>query len=81
MVAFLGGVIVLLMFLLLGAWATIAARDERIAELEAVHAPSTSPPVAVRGRRHDASFDDGPALPRLNDLVGNDEQTQVCRRA
>ncbi len=80
MVAFLGGLVVLLMFLLLGAWATIAARDERIAELEAVRVPSTQPPVAVRARRHDTSFDDGPALPRLNDMVGNDEQTQVCRR-
>lgn len=79
MVAFLGGIIVLLMFLLLGAWATIEARNERIAELEAVRAPSTQPPVAIRGRRHDTSFDDGPALPRLHDMVGNDEPTRVCR--
>lgn len=79
MVAFLAGIVVLLFFLLVGAYATIESKNVRIAELEAVRMPQTQPPVAIRAQRHDASFDDGPSLPRLHDMVGNDEQTKVCR--
>jgi len=39
MVAILAGLVVFLFFMLVGAWATIAAKDERIAELEAVRVP------------------------------------------
>lgn len=79
MVAILGGLCVLLFFLLVGAWATIEARNDEIAELKAVRAPPSSPPVAVRARRHDVYFDDGPSLPRLANIEGNDEPTKVCR--
>lgn len=43
MVAFLGGLVVLLFFLLVGALATIERKNHRIAELEAVRARESTP--------------------------------------
>jgi hypothetical protein len=80
MVAILGGLVVLLFFLLVGAWATIAARDERIAELEALHAPPTTAPWSmIRAREEPLERATDPGLPPLFDLEGNDEPTKVCQ--
>ena len=80
MVAFLGGLVVMLLFLLMGAWATIERKNGRIAELEALHAPPTSPPFSViRAREADGDRATDPDLPPLFELEGNDEPTKVCR--
>lgn len=82
MVAFLAGLVVLLALLLVGALATIEAKNERIAELEELHAPPTSAPVAVvRTCNAPAVAAAGPCLPKLYDLVGNDEKTLNCQTA
>lgn len=77
MVAFLAGFVVFLMIALMGAWATIAQKNERIAELEALRAPPTSPPW------HVAASQDRETLPELwpaGELGRDDELTQACPR-
>lgn len=79
MVAILGGFSVFLMMLLMGAWATIAAKNERIAELEALHTPTSPPFSVIHARERADERDTCPDLPPLFDMEGNDEPTQVCR--
>jgi hypothetical protein len=81
MVAVLAGLVVFLLLMLIGAWATIEAKNERIAELEAIHVP-TAPPVPVfRERSSVPERDTLVDLPKLFDLEGNDEPTlQSVRR-
>jgi hypothetical protein len=74
-VAFLAGLVVLLLLLLMGAWATIEAKTGRIAELEALRAPampkSTAWHVVVRER---------PTMPELwpRGDERDDVPTKVC---
>lgn len=79
MVALLGGFSVFLLLLLMGAWATIAAKNDRIAELEALHAPTTPPLPVIRAHERTNDRDTCPDLPPLFDMEGNDEPTKVCR--
>lgn len=80
MVAFLGGLVVALMFIISGMWATIHRKQARINELEALHAPPTSPPWSViRAREESLDRVTEPSLPPLFEMEGNDEPTKVCR--
>lgn len=78
MVAFLAGLCTLLLFGLMGAWATIVAKNERIAELEAVQA-RTAPPVNVLRMPQSVEPRTMQDLPPLFPMEGNDEPTRACR--
>ena len=80
MVAILGLTIFLMGVSLLAAWATIAGQRERIAELEELHRPATTPPWAmIRAREDHDARDTEPDLPLLSPMEGNRDKTQVSR--
>lgn len=75
MVAILGGLLVFALFIIAGLWATLLDTRARVAELEALCAPTSEPWHVVVSHNRDTLPEIWPA----GDGDAADEPTQVCR--